>query len=158
VRGWKGRAGTAALGHDAIRGFVERAIAGLAADDKARVDRLRWAERTIAAAITLRSGSAGWTWKIAYDEAFARSSPGVQLMLDVTDALLEEKSLVRIDSCATPDHPMIDRLWRERLAVADRLIAVRTRPRAFATACRLEDWRRAGFASAKAVRDRLRGR
>ena len=32
----------------------------------------------------LRSGDNAWGWKIAYDEGFARASPGVQLLLDVT--------------------------------------------------------------------------
>ena len=34
--------------------------------------------RPLAATITLLSGTHAWFWKIAYDEAFARSSPGVQ--------------------------------------------------------------------------------
>ena len=54
---------------------------------------------------------------------FARSSPGVQLALDLTEALLAEPDIARADSCATADHPMIDHLWRERLALTDLLIA-----------------------------------
>ncbi len=64
-----------------------------------------------------------WFWKIAYDEAHARSSPGVQLSLDLTEQFLADESLARVDSCATADHPMIDHLWRERLALTDLLIA-----------------------------------
>jgi CelD/BcsL family acetyltransferase involved in cellulose biosynthesis len=157
ARGWKGRAGTAALGHDAIRQFVERAVTGLAGEGKARVDRLRVGERTIAATVTLRSGATAWTWKIAYDEAFSRFSPGVQLMMELTDSLLSEQAVARVDSCATADHPMIDHLWRERLELADRLIAVRATP-AFALACRLEKMRRSALSGAKALRDRMRGR
>jgi len=62
--------------------------------------------------------------KIAYDENYARFSPGVQILLDVTQALLDDASLARADSCATADHPMIDRVWRERLPLADRLLCV----------------------------------
>jgi CelD/BcsL family acetyltransferase involved in cellulose biosynthesis len=157
ARGWKGRAGTAALGHDAIRHFVERAVTGLAGEGKARIDRLRIGERTIAATVTLHSGATAWTWKIAYDESFGRFSPGVQLMMDLSESLLADSALTRIDSCATADHPMIDHLWRERLGLADRLIAVRATP-AFWLACRFEHIRRAALSGAKALRDRLRGR
>jgi CelD/BcsL family acetyltransferase involved in cellulose biosynthesis len=157
ARGWKGRAGTAALGDDTIRQFVERAVTGLAGQGKARIDCLRIGERTIAAIVTLRSGATAWTWKIAYDEAFARFSPGVQLMMDLSESLLADASLTRIDSCATADHPMIDHLWRERLVLADRLIAVRATP-AFWLACRFEHLRGAALSGAKALRDRMRGR
>jgi hypothetical protein len=132
------------------------AVAALAAEGKARVDRLTAGGESIAAAITLRSGEAAWTWKIAYDEGHARASPGVQLMHDLTEALLADATLVRVDSCATADHPMIDHLWRERLALADRLIAVRSVPIGFAFACRLETLRRLAFDAAKSLRDRLR--
>jgi Acetyltransferase (GNAT) domain len=156
ARGWKVRAGTAAAKHDDIRCFIDGAIAALAADGQVRIDRLRMGGEAIAAAITLLSGARAWTWKIAYDETYARFSPGVQLMLDVTEALLVDGAVAHADSCATADHPMIDHLWRERLALSDRLIAVRTRPTTFALACRLEHLRRRTIAVAKAARDWMR--
>jgi CelD/BcsL family acetyltransferase involved in cellulose biosynthesis len=155
-RGWKGRAGTAAADHEDISRFIDSAVAELAAEGKARIDRLRIDGRTIAAAVTLRSGATAWTWKIAYDEDFARSSPGVQVMLELTEALLADRSVIAADSCATADHPMIDHLWRERLALADHLIAVRPAPLAFPLACRLEALRRGAIATAKTLRDRVR--
>ncbi len=156
ARGWKGRAGTAAAGHAGIRRFIESAVHGLAAEDKVRVDRLRLDRKAIAAVITLRSGDTAWTWKIAYDESFARASPGVQLMLDVTEALLAEPAIAQVNSCATADHPMIDRLWRERLPVSDRLIALREPPVPFGLVCRTEALRRWAIAKAKRVRDALK--
>ena len=156
--GWKGRAGTATADRPAIRAFMECAVTALAADGHARIDRLKQGERTLATAITLRSGNTSWFWKIAYDEAYARFSPGVQISLDLTDALLVDARIARVDSCATADHPMIDHLWRERLALADLLIAPgRDALSAFHVACRLEALRRAAFATAKRVRNKLRG-
>ena len=38
--GWKGRAGTAASAQDSIRGFMDKAVAGLAREGKARIDLL----------------------------------------------------------------------------------------------------------------------
>ncbi len=120
--GWKGRAGTAARADDHIRVFMENAVTGLARAGKARIDRLCAGERPIAALVTLRSGATAWCWKIAYDERFARFSPGVQLLIDVTQGLLDDPDVARADSCATAGHPMIDHIWRERLALADHLM------------------------------------
>jgi hypothetical protein len=149
--GWKGRAGTAAIDHDDLRGFVHAAVSGLAAEGKASIGRILVDGRGIAAAIVLRSGRGAWFWKIAYDETFARFSPGVMLSVALTEELLEDENLERMDSCATSNHPMIDHLWRERLALCDRLIAVR--PGApFSLARRLQGLRSAAIAAAKSVR------
>ena len=51
---------------------------------------------------------------------------------------------------------MIDHVWRERLALSDRLIALRPSAMPFALACRIEALRRSAIAAAKALRDRLR--
>jgi CelD/BcsL family acetyltransferase involved in cellulose biosynthesis len=155
--GWKGRAGTAAQDDHDVRHFMETTLARLAADGQVTIERLCIDGRAIAAAIVLRSGTSAWCWKIAYDEHFARASPGVQLVADVTQALLDDPMLTRADSCATADHPMIDHIWRERLPLADRLIAVGPDAlRMFAPACMLERVRRGIIAKVKAARHALR--
>jgi CelD/BcsL family acetyltransferase involved in cellulose biosynthesis len=157
--GWKGRAGTAARADDDVRKFMAAAVAGLAGEGKARIDRLLVDARPIAAAMTLKSGATAWAWKIAYDETFARFSPGFQLLLDVTEGLLGDPAVTRADSCATPDHPMIDHIWRERLMLADRLVRIGPHgSAAFAVACALETALRAAIAGAKAARGLLRRR
>jgi hypothetical protein len=156
--GWKGLAGTAIVNDPAVRNFVQSAVAGLAADGQVRIDRLLLNGTAIAAAMTLASGDTAWCWKIAYNEALARSSPGVQLVCDLTDSLLSRPQPLRVDSCASASHPMIDHVWRERLALSDRLIALRPSVMPFPLACRIEALRRSAIAAAKAARDRLRGR
>jgi hypothetical protein len=96
----------------------------LAGEGKAQIAQIALDGRPIGAMITLRSGDVAWTWKIAYDEGYARFSPGVQILLDVTQTLLDDPKIARADSCATADHPMIDHVWRERLVLADRLLSV----------------------------------
>jgi hypothetical protein len=155
--GWKGRAGTAAARSPEIRALLQAAVSALAREGKAEIMRLMLAGRAIAALIVLRSGDTAWCWKIAYDEQHARASPGVQLMLQATKALLAEPGLTRVDSCAAPDHPMIDHIWRERLPLADRL--VRPGPyggAAFAFTRALEAARTGAIAAAKHARDLLR--
>jgi CelD/BcsL family acetyltransferase involved in cellulose biosynthesis len=155
--GWKGRAGTAAAQHDELCHFMRTAMPALADDGKVAIDRILVDGRTIAATIMLRSGRCAWFWKIAYDEKFARFSPGVMLSAVLTNELVEDTTLVQTDSCATANHPMIDHLWRERLALCNRLIAVRPQP-SLSLVRRLEALRSAAIATAKNVRDTIRER
>jgi len=153
-RGWKGDAGTAAVLDDDVHGFIAAAVAGLAAEGKVAINRIFIDGRAIAVTITLRSADTAWFWKIAYDEKFAQHSPGVVLTFAVTEDLVEDNTLLRTDSCATANHPMINHIWRERLTLSDRLIAVRPLT-SFAAVRRLELLRNAAFAAAKAVRSQM---
>lgn len=73
------------------------------------------------------------------------------LSVVLTDDLLEDPSIARTDSCAIANHPMINHVWRERLALCDRLVAVRPQAR-FALVRRLEGLRVAAIAGAKRLR------
>jgi len=77
------------------------------------------------------------------------------LTVELTHDLLHDPRVARADSCATTNHSMIDHLWRERLALCDRLIAVRPQP-PFALARTLEGLRAALIAQAKNIRGRFR--
>lgn len=156
ANGWKGRRGTAAAAQPHVRQFIETAVPALAIDGMAQVHRLLVGGRPIAAAITFTTADHAWFFKIAYDESWAWASPGVQLTLDLTAALLGDRTVDRTDSCATEDHPMIDHLWRERLSLADRLVAGPDAAAAFVCARRLERLRRSAIRAAKGLRDRLR--
>lgn len=156
VGGWKGRYGSAVANQAGHAAFLNRAILDLAREGKVRGDRLCIGDQAVAAVLVLRSQDCAWGWKIAYDEQYARWSPGVVMMTEMTDSLLQDRSLNRVDSTANPDHPMIDHIWRERLALSDRLIALR--PQAnfhFYLACMLEYLRRGIRKAMKAARDRL---
>jgi hypothetical protein len=153
--GWKGRAGTAAVDDADLRRFVRTAIAGLAESGQVAVHRILVDGRAAAAAIVLRSGRSAWFWKIAYDETFARFSPGVLLTVALTEDLVDDATIAQADSCASENHPMIDRIWRERLTLADRLIGVAPQA-AFDRARHLEALRVAGIGAAKSIRGYFR--
>jgi CelD/BcsL family acetyltransferase involved in cellulose biosynthesis len=138
---------------------MDAALAGLATAGNVSIHRLFVDARAVAAIVMLRSGSTAWSWKTAYDESFASASPGVQLMLDVTESLLADPEIARVDSCATAHHPMIDHIWRERLAVADVVARIGPDGRAgFTLACTLEAARRGAVAAAKRLRDSIKQR
>ena len=115
--GWKGRAGTALAASPAATTFVRSAVTSRAAAGAARIDSLALDGRPVAMLVSFIAGATAFTWKITYDETFARFSPGAQLMLEVAPRILAETSVQRIDSCADAGHPMIDRLWPGRIAV-----------------------------------------
>jgi CelD/BcsL family acetyltransferase involved in cellulose biosynthesis len=153
THGWKMRAGGAAKLDAASARFLTEAVAGLAAEGKARIDLLKLGA-AIAATITLFSGNRAWFWKTAYDEDFARYSPGVQLALDLSEALGQDPALALVDSCAVADHPMIDHLWGGRLAIADWLLPLGGRG-LFMAGIAAERMRRAIVSPLKALRARL---
>ena len=117
--GWKGGSGTALVQEAGRATFARAMIRGLSLVDGACVAELWVGETLIASGITLGSGAAGVFWKIAYDERFARFSPGVLLTQDITREALDAASPAMIDSCAVADHPMIDRLWHERRQITE---------------------------------------
>lgn len=114
--GWKGANGSALSSNSDTDGFFRTAM--LAAHDAGQMDitALRVDGRAIAMLITLFSGRAGFSFKTAFDEDFARYSPGVLLQRESL-SILSQHRLDWIDSCAAQDHPMIDSLWRERRTV-----------------------------------------
>ena len=130
--GWKGSRGTALAKKNGDAAFVRAATAAMMAQDAAEVAVLKQGGRPIASGIVLRHQRRGFFFKIAYDEAFAQSSPGVQLTLDITRRLCDDARVDDVDSTASADHPMIDHIWRSRLAVSDLVLPVR--PGSFAPA------------------------
>ena len=121
--GWKGRAGSA-LASDARTAQVFReALAGAAR--QGRLDRLSLTldGRPIAMLATFLAEPGAFSFKTAFDETFARYSPGVLLQCEALAG--HNAARVRwVDSCAAEDHPMIDHIWRERRAIAAHSIAI----------------------------------
>jgi hypothetical protein len=157
ARGWKGKAGGAAQLDAATRLFLKEAVGALAAEGKARIDLLTLGEKPLAAAITLFSGDRAWFWKIAYDEDYARFSPGVQLALDLTEELGRDTGISLVDSCAVAGHPMIDHLWSGRLAIADWMMPLGAGGTELAAALAAEKVRRLAIKGLRVAREFARG-
>lgn len=116
--GWKGAAGTAMRQDPASERFFRDAVRRAAGTGEARFFRLMLGARPIAAAVNFQSGAVSYSFKIAYDEAYSRFSPGVMMETDMMKALEGAPGLAFVDSCAKTGHPMIDRLWRGRRVIA----------------------------------------
>jgi CelD/BcsL family acetyltransferase involved in cellulose biosynthesis len=120
--GWKAERGTALTQDDGDASFIRRAAVGLAKHGQCEIAVLRAGATPVAAAIVLRHLDRAFYFKLGVDERFAKFSPGVQLTLDVTRHLCADPAIAVVDSMAAADHPMINPIWRGRLAIGDVLI------------------------------------
>ena len=157
--GWKGRAGTALLCDPAVATFVRTMTRELAGAGNCRIDSLDLDGSPVAMGIVLSSRDQSWLWKIAYDENHASLSPGAQFVRDFTRKQLQEMSIRMTDSCAIPDHPMIDRLWPDRLEMTDIAISLsKDRAKAFERASDGEERRRQMRATIKRIYNTTMGK
>ncbi|MFN4141547.1 GNAT family N-acetyltransferase [Aestuariivirga sp.] len=147
AKGWKGHKGTALKFDARACGTLREAMPGLAAAGKLRLWCMKLDDRPIAMMSMIVDGGKGDILKVAYDEDFARVSPGVLLLLAATEDIFAE-GLALADCCAIPDHPMYDHVWRDRLGIADVMVAGPGVPSALFN----------GFAKAERLRRDLRGR
>lgn len=122
AKGWKGRRGTALAADPVMATAFREAVNLLGAEGSLRFWKIALDGKPIAMMSGLVQGGQGWLGKIAYDEDFARYSPGVLLVLEATERLLDRERLALVDSCAIPGHPMISNVWRDRIALCDVMI------------------------------------
>jgi CelD/BcsL family acetyltransferase involved in cellulose biosynthesis len=122
-RGWKGGRGTAIAANPKLKLAFEEACANLHRANKLRFWSLKLNGKAIASLYAIVEGDQAWLGKIAYDEAFAKYSPGVQIIIDCTESFFAEPNIKLIDSTAIPNHPMIDRIWRDRIEMVNVFVA-----------------------------------
>ena len=111
--GWKGKEGSALACAAETEGFFRQALAAAWEKGALQFRRLDLDGRPIAMLVNFLSPPGSFSFKTAFDEAFAQYSPGVLIQLDNL-AILERPEIGWMDSCACEHHPMIDSLWRER--------------------------------------------
>lgn len=125
--GWKAKRGTALAQHEGDAAFIRRAVFDAAARGNCEIVTLHAGETPVASGIVLRHLDRAFYFKLGVDERFAKCSPGVQLTLELTRHLCADPAIATADSTAIPGHPMIDPIWRGRLAIGDVLIPLNRR-------------------------------
>jgi CelD/BcsL family acetyltransferase involved in cellulose biosynthesis len=114
--GWKGEAGSALGCAPTTEAFFRDAVAGAFAAGRLDFLRLDLDGRPIAMLVNFMAPPGGFSFKIAFDESYARFSPGVLIQLENLRVLARE-DICWMDSCAAENHPMINSLWAQRRAV-----------------------------------------
>jgi CelD/BcsL family acetyltransferase involved in cellulose biosynthesis len=121
--GWKGEAGTALARHANDRTFFLEAARAAFATGRLMLLGLFLDDRPVAMKCNFLAGAGSLAFKIAYDENFARFSPGVQLELDNVLEFHARQALRWMDSCAVSQHFMINRLWKDRRVLQTVLVS-----------------------------------
>ena len=131
--GWKGENGSALDCADETRSLFRKALAGAAAVGKLELLAHYLDGRAIAMLANFLTPPGAYSFKTAFDEEYARYSPGVLLQMENL-ALLEREGILWCDSCAAQDHPMIDSLWSGRRTIGRYSVAIgsKTKRMAFA--------------------------
>ena len=114
--GWKGAAGSALALQPETAAFFRAALTGAHAAGRLDLLRMDLDGAPIAMLVNFLTAPGSFSFKIAFDEAYARFSPGVLLQIANLD-LLDRPEYAWMDSCAIEDHSMINSLWAERRAL-----------------------------------------
>ncbi|GAB5347904.1 GNAT family N-acetyltransferase [Alteriqipengyuania sp. 357] len=120
---WKGSEGSALAMDDAHARFFRESLIGAARQGRAEGLSLRLDGKAVATLAIFLAPPGSFTFKTAFDGRYARFSPGVLLQKENLD-LLARDGIEWCDSCAAPDHPMIDHFWRGQRELVARNIAI----------------------------------
>ena len=130
--GWKGDAGTSLRASDATRNFFREVCAAAWSRGQLEMLGLFLDDRPIAMKVNFLSGRGSYAFKIAYTEELARYSPGVQLELENIRRLharaaagprRNDAAPLWMDSCAVPNHFMINRLWKDQRTIQHLIVS-----------------------------------
>src|SRR5262245_30739173 len=116
---WKGAGGRALVCDETDREFFVRVAKEAFRRGRLMMLALHVDGRPIAHKCNFLSGQGSFAFKIAFDEEYARYSPGVLLELENIRRLHAQSKVKWMDSCADPSHPMLDRLLADRRTIQD---------------------------------------
>lgn len=116
AKGWKGTEGSALASAPDTDRFFRTSLSRAAVAGKLERLTLCLDDAPIAMLANLVAEPGIFSFKTAYDEDYARFSPGVLLQRENLD-LLSREGVDWCDSCASEGHPMIERIWREKRTI-----------------------------------------
>lgn len=116
--GWKGTGGTALKSSAKHEEFFRKVAQAAHESGRLRFCGLWLNGRAIAMRVAFRAQEGGYLFKIAFDESYAKYSPGTLLEFE----LIRERAGTEEeweDSCTAPSNTMYKRLWLHRRAMED---------------------------------------
>lgn len=121
--GWKGEEGSSLASHAPVANYFRAALQGGAAAGRLERLALNLDGAPIAMLATFIAAPGSFSFKTAFDERYAKFSPGVLLQQENL-ALLDRADIAWCDSCAAANHPMIERIWHEKRTILTLNIAL----------------------------------
>jgi len=120
AKSWKGKGGRAIVCSETDRKYFVEIAREAFRRGKLMMLALRFNSSPIAYKLNFLSGVGSFAFKIAFDEEYARYSPGVLLELENIRLLHQQPQISQVrwmDSCADPDRFMINHLWTDRRVI-----------------------------------------
>lgn len=134
--GWKGEEGSALASRTGTETFFREAVSGAFAAGRLDFLRLDLDGKPLAMLVNFVTPPGAFSFKIAFDEDYARFSPGVLIEIENL-RILDRQEVAWMDSCAAENHPMINSLWGERRSLVRVTVPfARRRSRALFRLCR----------------------
>jgi hypothetical protein len=129
--GWKGQEGSALRCKEDEKEFFTDSATKAFEKERLMMIALLLDGKPVAQKCNFLTTNGSFSFKIAYDEEYTRFSPGVLLELENIRRFHNRSVLQWMDSCAITDHPMINRLWKDRRTIQTIVIDAGTSPGAF---------------------------
>ena len=125
--GWKGEQGTSMRSHPEEEAFFRELMSGCAALDRAVLVELLLGDKVIHSSSNLLDGAAGHAFKVGFDPAHAKLSPGILGEIGFLLAVREQLPCIEVfDSGSTADS-FITALWPDRRRIATLVLSVSRR-------------------------------
>ena len=121
--GWKGRENTALACDAASREYFRTVAREGARRGQLSMHSLNISGRPIAMKCSFVSGEGSFFFKPAYDEEYARHSPGVLLEIETIRRLHAHPQVRWMDSCTTPDNDLLNKMWLDRRVIQTIVVA-----------------------------------
>lgn len=122
-KGWKGANSSALDCSTQTRFLFCEALAGAARQGRLERLELRLDGKPLAMLVNFLCSPGSFSFKTAFDEEYARYSPGVLLQIKNL-ALLQRTDISYCDNYAVEGHPMIDSLWTSRRSIGRYSVAI----------------------------------
>jgi CelD/BcsL family acetyltransferase involved in cellulose biosynthesis len=123
--GWKGKSGTALACREDDQRFVALVLPEAHRRGRLRITGLDLAGRALARHIMIAAGEGAFTFKIAYDEAFAKCAPGIVAEADNVRQFMEAPGPRWLDSNTAPESQNYARVWKDRRTIQTVAIGAR---------------------------------
>jgi CelD/BcsL family acetyltransferase involved in cellulose biosynthesis len=115
--GWKGKQGSALACSESNRRFAIEIFTAAHRRGRLHMVGLDLGGKPLARCSSILAGSGGYAFKTAYDEVFARFSPGVIAEVDRIRALHDSPEVQWMDSFTDAGNVVLNRLWNERVKI-----------------------------------------
>jgi len=116
---WKGMAGRALIQDESDRRYFVDVTREAFRRGQLTMFALHLDGRPISQTCGFVSGAGAFSFKVAFDEQYARYSPGVLLDLEIIRRLHARPEIRWMDFCSDPFHPSLDRLISDRRTIQD---------------------------------------